>query len=158
MSWKLKWAFLIAYTVRLSVNFSYFHLLFQNQRLITANFNHTWHKAPLAEGIPVCSDEGTCPFLRGIITNYSKQSLTNLKFLFSRTIEPISTKPSFKHPWGKCLKVLQIKDHFNSQIGDKADFFSSCYGIIIALRRFVNLLELFLRWAMSPMRLFLLVG
>ena len=47
LSWKLKWAFLITCclsvrpSVCLSVNFSQFHLLFQNH---WANFNQTWHK------------------------------------------------------------------------------------------------------------------
>ena len=44
LSWKLKWAFLIA--CRPSVNFSHFHLL-QNH---CANFNQTWHKASFGEG------------------------------------------------------------------------------------------------------------
>ena len=30
-----------------------------------ANFNQTWHKAPLGEGIQVCSNEGPRPFPRG---------------------------------------------------------------------------------------------
>ena len=62
MFWNLgslfKWAFLIAchplsvclsvhlFVVRLSVNFSHFHLLLQNYK---ANFNQTWDKASLGE-------------------------------------------------------------------------------------------------------------
>ena len=37
----------VCLSVRLSVNFSHFHLLLQNHR---ANFNQTWHKASLGEG------------------------------------------------------------------------------------------------------------
>ena len=54
LSWKLKWAFLITcrlssvfLSVRLSVNFSHFHLLLQNH---WANYNQTWHKVSLGCG------------------------------------------------------------------------------------------------------------
>ena len=54
LSWKLKWDFLITFcpssvrpSVCLSVNFSHFHLLLQNQ---WANFNQTWHKAFISGG------------------------------------------------------------------------------------------------------------
>jgi hypothetical protein len=30
-----------------------------------ANFNQTWHKSSLGEGIQVCSNEGDCPSPRG---------------------------------------------------------------------------------------------
>ena len=50
LSWKLKWAFLIACclsSVCQSVNFSHFQLLLQNH---WANFNQTWHKASEGKG------------------------------------------------------------------------------------------------------------
>ena len=58
LSWKLKWAFLIAFrpssvclsvclSVCPSVNFSYFRLLLKNH---CTNFNQTWHKTSLGEG------------------------------------------------------------------------------------------------------------
>ena len=37
----------VCLSIRLSVNFSHFHLLLQNH---WANFNQTWHKASLGEG------------------------------------------------------------------------------------------------------------
>ena len=49
LSWKLKWAFLIvcrSSSVRLSLNFSHFHLLLKNH---WANFKLTWHKASLCD-------------------------------------------------------------------------------------------------------------
>jgi hypothetical protein len=58
LSWKLKWATLITHcpssvclAVRLSVNFLHFRLLLQNH---WANFNQTWHKSSLGEGILNC--------------------------------------------------------------------------------------------------------
>ena len=54
LSWKLKWAFLIAFrppsvclSVRPSVNFSYFQLLLKNHWAIS---NQTWHKAFFGKG------------------------------------------------------------------------------------------------------------
>ena len=52
----------VCLSVCLSVNFSHFHLLLQNH---WANFNQTWPKASLGEGIQVCSNEGPRPFPRG---------------------------------------------------------------------------------------------
>ena len=52
----------VCLSVRPSVNFSHFHLLLQNH---WANFNHTWHKAPLVKGIQVSSNEGPPPFSKG---------------------------------------------------------------------------------------------
>ena len=49
-------------SVRLSVNFSHFHLLLPNH---WANFNQTWHNESLGEGDSICSNEGPCPFPRG---------------------------------------------------------------------------------------------
>ena len=48
--------------VNLSVNFSHFHLLLQNQK---ANFNQTWHKASLRKGDSSFSNEGPRPFPSG---------------------------------------------------------------------------------------------
>ena len=45
-----------------SVNCSHFHLLLQNP---WANFNQTWHKVSLGEGIQVYSNERPCPSKRG---------------------------------------------------------------------------------------------
>ena len=78
LSWKLKWAFLIACrpssvcpSVCLSVNFSHFHLLLQNH---WANFNQTWHKASLGEGD---SKEGSRPFQRGDNNEIAKKQTQN---------------------------------------------------------------------------------
>ena len=68
LSWKLKWAFLIAccLSVRLSVcpseNFSHFQLLLQNH---LANFNQTCHKASVGEGDSSLFKWRVTPFSRG---------------------------------------------------------------------------------------------
>jgi hypothetical protein len=66
LSWKLKWAILIACcpsSICLSVRkLLHFRLLLQNH---WANFNQTWHKSSLGEGILNCSNEGDCPSPRG---------------------------------------------------------------------------------------------
>ena len=73
LSWKLKWAFLIAFrpssvclsvclSVRLSVNFSYFRLLLKNH---WANFNQTWHKASLGDGDSNLFKWRATPFSKG---------------------------------------------------------------------------------------------
>ena len=51
----------VCLSVRLC-NFSHFHLLLKNH---WANFNQTWHKVSLYEGVQVCSNEGPRPFQRG---------------------------------------------------------------------------------------------
>ena len=52
----------VCLSVRPYVNFSHFHLLLQNH---WANFNQTWHKAPLVKWIQVCTNEGPPPFSKG---------------------------------------------------------------------------------------------
>ena len=53
------------------------------------------------------------------------------------------------------LKFMQIKGHFNSQKDIRIFYLNQCYCIIIALHRCVYWLELFVRWAMWPVGLFL---
>ena len=63
LSWKLKWAFLIAFRSS-SVNFPYFGLLLKNR---WANFNQPWHKAYLGEGDSSLFKWRAPPFLQGEI-------------------------------------------------------------------------------------------
>jgi hypothetical protein len=51
----------------------HFRLLLQNH---WANFNQTWHKSFLGEGIQVCSNEGDCPSPRGDNSKRVKISAT----------------------------------------------------------------------------------
>jgi hypothetical protein len=69
LSWKLKWAILIAFcpssvclSVCLSVNFYIFDFFSRTTGSILARLgiNHPW-----AEGIQVCSNKGDCPSPRG---------------------------------------------------------------------------------------------
>jgi hypothetical protein len=70
LSWKLKWAILIAFcpsSVRPSVCLSvckllHFRLLLQNQ---WANFNQTWHKSSLVGGLPSLFKWRGSPFSKG---------------------------------------------------------------------------------------------
>jgi hypothetical protein len=61
LSWKLKWAILIAHCPSVC-KLLHFRLLLQNHR---ANFNQTWHKSSLGEGVLKCSNEGNCFSPRG---------------------------------------------------------------------------------------------
>ena len=69
LSWRIRWAFLIkscrlsivdVIVVAIVVNFSHFHLLFQNQISTKLGTKHPWVK-----GIQVCSNKGPHPFPRG---------------------------------------------------------------------------------------------
>ena len=75
---------------RLSVNFSYFHLLLQSHK---GNFNQTWHKASLKKRkkkIQVCSNEGPHLFPRGDNNEIANVLWWNTKEIFlSRTTLPI---------------------------------------------------------------------
>ena len=94
-------------SVRLSVNFSHVHLLFQNR---WANFNQTWHKVSLGDkkGIRICSNEGPRSFQRGYNYEIKKKHRKNLKIFFSRTTRSISTKLGTKHLW-----VVEIQGFSN---------------------------------------------
>ena len=98
-------------SVRPSVNFSHFHLLLQNR---WTNFNQTWHKASLGEGIHVNSNEGSRRFPRGDNNEIAKIHWRNLKFFFSRTTEPMSTKLGTKHPWMIEIQVCSNEEPINS--------------------------------------------
>jgi hypothetical protein len=98
LSWKLKWAILIARcpSVRLSVcKLLHFWLLLQNH---WANFNQTWHKSSLGGGILNCSSEGDCLSPRGDNSKRVKIHWKFLKIFFSRTSWPISIKLRTNHP------------------------------------------------------------
>ena len=117
LSRMLKWAFLsticslsvvVVVVVVIFVNFSHFPLL-QNH---WANFNQTWHKASLDEGVQICSNEGPCSFSRGYNYKMMKVNWRNLKIFFSRTPEPISTKLCTKHPWVKGIQDFTNKGSY----------------------------------------------
>ena len=56
-----------------------------------------------------CSNEVPRPFPRGNNYEIAKIHLGNLKNVFSRTTEPISTKLGTKHPWVKGIQVCSPK-------------------------------------------------
>ena len=118
LSWKLKWAFLITCrpssgcpsvcpSVCLSVNFSHFHLLLQNH---WANFNQTWYKVSLGEGDSSLFKWRATPSKRGDNWEKIKINYQLLKFFFSRTTGPISTKLGQNHSWVKGILIIQMKD------------------------------------------------
>jgi hypothetical protein len=117
LSWKLKWAFLIAFcpssfcpsvspsvrldirlSVRLSVNFYIFDFFSRTtgpilSRLDTNDFG--------AEGILNYSNEGDCSSPRGDNSKRVKIFWNFKNIFFSRTSRPISMKLGINHPWIK---------------------------------------------------------
>ena len=109
LSWKLKWAFLIAFrpsSVCPSVNFSYFRLLLQNH---WANFNQTCHKASLGEGNSSLFKWRAPPFSKGRLLRNSENKLTKFK---KSSPEPLSQfQPNLAQSilgW-RGFKFVQIK-------------------------------------------------
>ena len=99
LSWKLKWAFLIAWYqsfVRLSINFPHSHLVLHYH---STDFNQTWHKTFKFVQIR------PRPFPRGDNYEIAEIHWRILKIFFSRTLRPISTKLGTKHPLIKGIKV-----------------------------------------------------
>ena len=90
MSWKLKWALLIACrpSVCLSVKFSYFYLL-QNH---WANFYQTLHKASMVK----FSNEVPRPFQKGDNFEIAEILLMKFKYLFLQY-----QLSNFNHTWHK---------------------------------------------------------
>ena len=86
----------------MSLNFSHFHLL-QNH---WANFNKTWHKVFLSEGIQVRSNEEPRPFPRSDDYEIAKVHWWVWKIFFSRTTGPISSKLGTNHFWVKGIQVF----------------------------------------------------
>ena len=92
LSWKPKWAFLIACSPALSVHFSHFRLLLKNHWV---NFNQTWHKAPLGGGHSrFFLNKGLRPFRRGDYNEIAKLHWRTLKIVLSRTTGPTAIKLS----------------------------------------------------------------
>ena len=113
LSWKLKWAFLITChpssvclsvcpSIRLSVNFSHFHLLLQNH---WANFNQTWHKASLGEGNSSLFKRRALPFSKGRYLRNIKNTLTKFKNLLLQNHWANFPHIVTMHPWVKGIQV-----------------------------------------------------
>ena len=86
---------------------------------------HFW-----VQGIQVYSIERPHPFPKGDNFEIAKIHCVNLKFFFSRTTRPISSKLGTIHP-----HYLRVKEFFKKfvQIKDNTDyelFFNQCDGII----------------------------
>ena len=94
----------VSFSDRLSVcKFSRFHHLFQNH---WANFNQTWSKASLFEGIQFFfSNDGRCLSPREDNYKMVKMHWHLLKIFFFRTTGPILNKLGTEHP---CVKEIQI--------------------------------------------------
>ena len=105
LSWKLKWAFLMACCLSFvcpSVNFSHFQRLLHNH---WANFDQTYHKAFLGGGDSNLFKWGPRPFPMGDNSEIVKLYWKYLKIFFSRTTGPIFTKHGTKHPWMEEIHV-----------------------------------------------------
>ena len=89
------------------VYFSHFLLLLQNQM---------WHKASLGGGDSIFFKWRATHFPRGDNYEIAKNTLTNLKTIFSRTTGPISTKLGTKHSLVG-IQVSSNKEPFNSLMG-----------------------------------------
>ena len=106
LSWELKWALSIAYgpsvhlSVHMFVNFSHFHLLFQNHWPKKTTNNKIKTKHPWVKGIQVFFKWRAPTLFQRDIYN-SKSTRPNLE-IFSRTIGLISNKGS---------QVFASKDH-----------------------------------------------
>jgi hypothetical protein len=96
LSWKLKWAILIARcpSVRLSVNFYIFDFFSRTTGPILTRLgtNHHWGEDSN------CSNEGDCLSPRGDNSKRVKIHWKFLKIFFSRTSGPISIKLGINHP------------------------------------------------------------
>ena len=116
LSWKLKWALLIAWcpssilasyhpsvclSVYPSANFSHFHLLRGTTGPISTKLGT---KYPLLKRI-----QGPCPNQREDNWEKVKIHWKPLKIFFSRTPWPISTIPGTKHPWVKGIQICSKK-------------------------------------------------
>ena len=86
------------------------NLLLQNQG---ANFNQTWHKASLGEGDSNLFKWRTNSISKGDNFEIAKITWRNIKFFFSRTTGPISTKLGRMHPWVKGIQVCSNEAALN---------------------------------------------
>ena len=72
--------------------------------------------------IPVCSNEGQCPFPRGNNYEIGKILLQNFQIFSSKTTRPISTKLGTMHPWVKRIQVYLNEEQLNSHKVNKGFF------------------------------------
>ena len=70
------------------------------------------------KGIYVCSNDGSRPFPRGFNYEIVKIIWRNLKIVFFRTTEPISTKLGINHP---CVKGIQVCSNEGSRLFPRGD-------------------------------------
>ena len=75
-------------------------------------------KHPWLNGIQVCSNKGPCSFSRGDNYKMLKIHWQNLKIIFSRTTELISTKLGTKHPWMNGVQICSYEGPFSFSRGD----------------------------------------
>ena len=126
LSWKLKWAFLIARcpasvclsvcpSVCPSVNFYIFDFFSRTAGPILTRLgtNHPWVK-----GIQVCSNEKDIPSPRGDNHKRVKIHWKFLKIFFFRTGRPISIKLGINHPWVMEILNCSNKGPGSLQRGD----------------------------------------
>jgi hypothetical protein len=119
LSWKFKWAFLIACcpaSVCLSIcKLLHFWVLLQNHY---TNFNQTWHKSSLGEGDSSVFKGRDGPSPRGDNSKRVKIHWKFLKIFSSRTSRPKSIKLDKNYPWVKGIQVCTNKGPGPLERGD----------------------------------------
>jgi hypothetical protein len=117
LSWKLKWAILIAGcpSVRPSVNFYIFDFFSRTTGPIFTRLNtdHLW-----GEGFQVYSNEGDCPSPRGDNSESVKIHWKFFKIFFFKTSRPNTIKLGTNYPWMKGIQFSLIKGPGPLQRGD----------------------------------------
>ena len=106
-------------SVCLSVNFSYFQILFQNH---WANLKQIWREHPWVEGmIKFVQTKGHAFLPRGDNSENVKLYWKYLKIFYSWTIWPFSTKLGTKHPWIEGIQFSSNAGSCLSPRGDKSE-------------------------------------
>ena len=127
LSWKLKWAFLIACcpsSVRLSVCpfvCKLYTFSSSSQEPIGQFQPKLGTKHPYVMGIQVCSNEVPRPFPRGDNNEIAKMHWWTLKIFVLRTTGPISPKLGTKHTWVMAKNVFSNERPCPFQRGDNSE-------------------------------------
>ena len=121
LSWKFKWAFLIACCLSSSIRLKPFHIFNFFSRTSGPIWTKLGTKHLWVKGIQICSNEGPCPFPRGDNSEIVKLNWKYFKIFFSRITGPIWTKLSTKHPWVERIQVCSNAGPSPSPRGENSE-------------------------------------